>query len=485
MSMNTGSRVHTRARRIDPSLTLVLALASCTTDEGETVQRDSSPQVSVTSEPPGRGDAGSEQDVAATRDADVDGGSDALDGIWISESWQLALVAEHGVLHSYEFTDVSCLPYFELQYVGLDVPGLNGVGHFEQGQWVLELLGTSELRATAADALPPTCAMPDAGLQSDPELSFEVFWRTFDKMYSSFERRGVDWSRQYELQRARVSQETTNEELFEIACDTIAPMLDPHVAVSWGEQSCDSRPPPAWVDDAFIDAIMLRIDPESIGEDTTLTANGVVAYRWLDADVGYVFLPSMGGFAESPAEDVATAAAMADEIVSAFAEAKGLIIDIRFNGGGDDAIALEIANRFADEPRPALSVQTRQGDGWTPRRDYFVQPAGPRQFTQPVILMTSEFTLSAAETFTLAMGELPHVTLFGEVTRGGFSTMMYRNLPNGFGFTVPIDRVFAADGESYEAVGVTPDVAVEFDPQPFVAGEDPMVDAALAWFADH
>lgn len=482
MPMNTGARAHTRARGIAPSLTLALALASCTTDESEDTQLDSGrPRASSTSEPRSEGDT----DAASTLDADVDGGGEVLDGIWISEAWQLAFVAEAGRLFSYEFTDVSCLPYFELQYVGLDVPGLNGVGHFEQGQWVLEILGTSELRAAAADALPPVCAIADAGLRVDPELSFEVLWRSFDRMYSSFERRGVNWSQQYELQRSRVTQETTDEELFEIACDTIAPLRDPHVAVSWGEQSCDSSPPPEWVDDAFIDAIMLRIDPERVSEDTTLTANGVVAYRWLDADVGYVFLPSMGGFAESPAQDVAAAAAMADEVVTAFAEAKGLIIDIRFNGGGDDAIAFEIANRFADEPRLALSVQTRQGNGWTPRRDYFTHPAGPRQFTQPVILMTSEFTLSSAETFTLAMAELPHVTVFGEVTRGGFSTMMYRNLPNGFGFTVPFESVFAADGESYEAVGVTPDVAVEFDPQPFLAGEDPMLDAALAWFADH
>ncbi len=72
-----------------------------------------------------------------------------------------------------------------------------------------------------------------------------------------------------------------------------------------------------------------------------------------------------------------------------------------------------------------------------------------------------------------------YVPVLGETTRGGHSNMMIRNLPNGFGYSLPFERTFADDGVCYEGIGLTPDVPVAFDFERFVAGDDAMFDAAV------
>jgi carboxyl-terminal processing protease len=403
-----------------------------------------------------------------------------LAGTWISPGWNLALVGKEGVLEAYELTSSSCLPYATLAYDGLDIPELGGIGHFEQGELLVDLFGTAQIRALRADALPSTCDGGGTPMSDDPEVAFDVFFRTFDEMYSSFDLRGVDWSAQYDAQRSQVTAETTPAELFGVLCEMVAPLDDPHVIVAAGEATCDSKPPPAWVESEMLDQVIGSIESRIYGEGATLTGNELVAYRTLQNRVGYVFVPSMGGFAEAPAEDVELSGRAMDEVVAAFRDLDGVIVDVRFNGGGSDAISLALASRFADQRRLAFAFETRDGDGWTPRRNYYVERGGPAQFTKPVVVLTSKLSVSAAETFTLAMRALPHVTVVGETTSGGLSNMMLRNLPNGFGFSLPFERVFAPDGTVYEGIGLAPDVAQAFDPVAFVGGEDTMLDAAVA-----
>jgi carboxyl-terminal processing protease len=465
------NRTHHGQPRRRPGLGTLIALTLALSACGESAEAADPPDA-------GHMDAAMHSNAADTA-VPADAASTELDGTWLSDSWHLALVASSGVLRAYEFTSISCQTYLEVPYEGLAVPALDTVGYFDEGELVLPLLGSAELRSKPVAELPSVCADGGTPPSADPELNFEVLWRSFDEMYSSFDVRAVDWKAQYESLRAKVTPQTTQQELFSLACELTAPLQDPHVAISWGDESCDSKPPPEWLDDEMLAVILGRLDPQTIDEETHLVAGGLIAYRVLPNDVGYVFLPSMGGFAESMGESIEAAHAALDEIVTAFAPLKGMIVDVRFNGGGDDAHALSIASHFADRRRLAFSIQTRSGDDWTAAREYFTEPAGVAQFTKPVVLLTSALTLSAAETFTMAMRALPHVTVLGETTSGGHSNMMYRNLPNGFGFSLPFERTFAHDGVCYEGVGLTPEIDVRFDPDAFIAGEDTMLDRAL------
>ncbi|HEX3086211.1 MAG TPA: hypothetical protein VHP99_16885, partial [Pyrinomonadaceae bacterium] len=66
-------------------------------------------------------------------------------------------------------------------------------------------------------------------LNRDPEKNFEEFWQTFNNRYPFFEVRKVDWQKQYETCRAKVTSETSDDELFDILCQMLAPLNDGHV----------------------------------------------------------------------------------------------------------------------------------------------------------------------------------------------------------------------------------------------------------------
>ena len=79
---------------------------------------------------------------------------------------------------------------------------------------------------------------------SPPEKSFEALWQMFHDRYAFFELRGVDWKKQYETYRPRVSERTTDDELFKILCDMLTPLQDGHVTLKRkGKNFARNRPP--------------------------------------------------------------------------------------------------------------------------------------------------------------------------------------------------------------------------------------------------
>src|SRR5262245_66647461 len=74
------------------------------------------------------------------------------------------------------------------------------------------------------------CAkLASAMMDRDPERNFEALWKTFHNRYPFFELRKVDWSRQYETYRPKVTRDTSDDELFDILCQMLDPLDDGHV----------------------------------------------------------------------------------------------------------------------------------------------------------------------------------------------------------------------------------------------------------------
>jgi len=63
----------------------------------------------------------------------------------------------------------------------------------------------------------------------NPEKNFEELWKTFHNRYPFFELRNVNWKKQYDTYRPKVTRETSDDELFDIFCQMLAPLHDGHV----------------------------------------------------------------------------------------------------------------------------------------------------------------------------------------------------------------------------------------------------------------
>jgi hypothetical protein len=319
----------------------------------------------------------------------------------------------------------------------------------------------------------------------DPEGSFEELWRTFRDRYPFFELRKVDWARQYEIFRPRVTSATSDAELFELLCQMLAPLNDGHVELQarldGKRRRFVAEEKPRFYRE-FSDADIKALFKTS---ERTLIDNGFAPPARSDAWMlrysrserfGYLRILELEGVRKS---DLTAAL---DRIAGDFGELAGFMIDIRDCPGGEDSVAIAIVNRFCDRRRVAFHRKSKTGPGqddFTPLRTWYIEPQGAAQFTGPVVLLTCDAVFSGAEAFALAIRELPHVTIVGDHTNGVFSYTLDRTLPNGWTYCLSYQIYYSADMVCYEGKGVPADIELRNSRADIERGSDPLVVKAL------
>ena len=87
---------------------------------------------------------------------------------------------------------------------------------------------------------------------------------------------------------------------------------------------------------------------------------------------------------------------------------------------------------------------------------------------------------SAAETFVLAMREMPDVLTLGEATGGILSDALPKFLPSGIYFSLSNEEYRSVDGKVFERVGVPPDEELDvFSSSDRSSGRDSALERAL------
>ena len=169
-----------------------------------------------------------------------------------------------------------------------------------------------------------------------------------------------------------------------------------------------------------------------------------------------------------------------DEIRSAFRGTTGVILDIRQNGGGYDALALMIAGLFAEDEHVAFSKRVRvQGtDQFTEPRLFNVVPRENSLADKPLLVLIGPGTASGAEILVMATLPLQHARRVGTPTMGILSDTYMRELPNGWTVRLYSERYYTFDGGTFEATGLPPDVDVPFSLDDLDAGNDPVLETA-------
>lgn len=424
--------------------------------------------------------------------------SKALNGIWVSEGYGRILWIRNGEATTYDISGAGCIQ----RSAFFDVAG-NDVT-----RWTIELNDRGDqflYHANATvntysfvkiDALPGVC---DAGgLQTDDALeNFDYLWTLFNEHYAFFEERNVDWSALKNEYRSQVN----DDNLWEVATGMLSILSDDHVTIAdnagnefkAGQQMLYARFYEEYMEagepggdfTAYIQSeygkILTNINHAYLVSGFRTSANGKVSWGKLDDNIGYLQILEMNGFTAPYQFDqqVSTIRSVMNDVISDLSVCKKIVIDVRFNSGGLDRVSLEIAGRFSKQAIPVWKIRARNGQELTEPQSIMLQPTGATQM-QEIVVLTSNFTASAAETFTLAMKELPNVTLIGENTNGIFSTMLSKTLPNGWNVTLSNEYWTDQGNISYEVTGITPDIAAPFPSRADRDNEnDPVLEKAL------
>lgn len=307
---------------------------------------------------------------------------------------------------------------------------------------------------------------------SEPEENFEYLWQTFDRNYGIFGPKKVDWEALYKIYRPQVTPQTTDSQLFDIMANLLGHLNDNHVRLRSPERSFQS---------GILGSMKMEDFSLDLIKNTYLKGhyqqrmNDVYHFGWLSDSIGYFHF---GGFGR-----VGQSTDIIDEIIHEFKDAKGIIVDVRSNGGGDDRVGKLIADRFADQKRLYMTTYTRDGNAhndFTAAKYWYVEPAGAAHFTKPVILLTHRFSVSAAENFALAMRVLPHVTVVGDATSGVFADVYSDRLPNGWQFRCSYKLFVDQTGFCWEGIGVPADIRQTNTKQDIENSHDRVIDLAIA-----
>jgi len=399
------------------------------------------------------------------------------DGRWQMRGYGYYLEIDRGKVKSYQTTDTTWLESPDLAGTireGILKTAYSSFAVIRQGD-VLELKDTTTggiYRLQPATASPPkTGEAPDRG---DPNYNFEVFWQSFNENYAFFDLYGVDWKAAYNKYAAQVKPDLSEEALMELLAEMVQDLNDNHISLTNGEDEFSPyRGTPAWRE--RIRDVVQVIETKYV-PDIKYLSDERIRYGWLNDHIGYINLVAMAAD-ENTEASLDKLVPSLDKALKQLQTAKTIVLDVRFNEGGQDAVSLAYANRFADRKREVYSKQASVRDGEAARETRFIEPKGDASYSGKVVLLTSGVTESAAESFAQSMRQLPNVEIVGERTAGFFSDALTRILPNGGSFTLSNERYFGPDGQLLEGRGVAPDVTVPIE----LSLVDRQIDPALDW----
>ena len=418
-------------------------------------------------------------------------------GAWESDGYGYVFQAGEDTLRVFEATELSCLPGFVAARVPAEGDALAGYRLVDAPYTLMLVPGempermrvridgtASDIVLRKIDVAPSRCREPAV---DTPQSSFDVFAATWAEHYPFFELKRADWQAIVAANRPRITDSTAPAELFAVLQGMIEPFEDAHTYLSAPADSLrfgGQRLGPNRLARTEYAAARALVD-RHLQSGLRAWCNGQVEFGMLRPDVGYLRIRSFsqyvadGGFVEG----LAALHAALDTIFTGSDRWRGLVIDVRINGGGADPYGLAIASRLATAEYEAYAKQAWRGPGagWTPPQPSLVRPSERPGFRGPVVELTGILSVSAAETFTQALlGRRPAVVRVGEPTQGVFSDVLSRRLPNGWRFGLPNER-FVTDGRSYDGPGIAPDSLVPvFAPADLAAGRDRALETAMA-----
>jgi C-terminal processing protease CtpA/Prc len=149
---------------------------------------------------------------------------------------------------------------------------------------------------------------------------------------------------------------------------------------------------------------------------------------------------------------------------------KGMILDVRFNIGGESGIAFGILSRLTNRSLPAAKWKTRKylpafrawGDleEWHEDQQSDIQPSSGGCYTGPLAILIGAHTFSSAEDFLVPIAHSKRAILIGEKTAGSTGQPLRIILPGGGYCLICTIKSTFPDGTEFVGSGIEPDILI-------------------------
>lgn len=310
---------------------------------------------------------------------------------------------------------------------------------------------------------------PPASQPSPQELnrqSIEELKLAIDKDYSYRDLHQLDWDKLFKTHDARLKAARTPLQFAQEAAKMLGQNKDLHIWLQVGDEVVPS----------FRRSIQPNIGRNSLTKlvpGFTKRNETVSTGKFADG-IGYIMIRSWPG--ENPDQ-----LKPAFEALAEFAGAKGLIVDVRANGGGDEPLAQQFAGCFVDQPKVYGKNVIRIDGAFSQVFERRYSPSKDRpKYRGPVAVLSGPVVMSSCESFLLMMKQVPDCKLIGAKSYGSSGNPKPAELSNGVTVFLPSWKDLRMDGTCFEGEGIAPDIEVKAPPGAFEQA-DPVLAAALKW----
>jgi hypothetical protein len=395
-------------------------------------------------------------------------------GIWKSEKLQFYLEIKGNVFNRYQYTNLSCFN----GGAGF-LPSTGFVSDNKLSDYFPYFISDNQmnikrpqeslsLNLVKIKKLPYACK----GQPVDTILSnFYIFWQTINELYNFSHIEKNTWSTIFKEQLPtlidldmRLFESRSEEDIFLITKleEILYQISDPHLLLIapsvkksvFGDSSKNK------FDDIYYNRKRLdRWLDEQIksikGESKWLANKNIVVIEV--GQILYINIIKLNSLGNSSLYDLSAIQNLKSAekfILNKLTNHSKVIIDLRFNDGGSVDAANKLSSIFTNLEQNVTFIQIEKD---TPLK---VLSGNDGTGIKPLCLtvLTSHFTASAAEYLTLNLLQSGGVSI-GEKTRGAFSPMILKSLPNNWILGIPPFNTYDQFEQPLpENKGITPDI---------------------------
>jgi len=314
------------------------------------------------------------------------------------------------------------------------------------------------------------CNMADE-YNTSPRKNFDALWKILDENYCFFDYKGVDWDKVYDEYSPKIDESMHEYKLFQVMSDMVNELKDGHINLNSPFLFSSYE---GWYTEHPSNFNWGILNNQYLVDAARGGNYDEIRYiRLAGNHIGYIYY---GNFRESILETEL------DSIFSSFEHCKGLIIDVRDNGGGSLTNSDRLASRFLEEKILCGYIQHKTGKGhheFSNPYPIHLKPSHSTLWLKPVIVLTNRRCYSAANNFISKIRELPNVRILGGSTGGGSGFPFTSELPNGWSIRFSTSPILDVNMQHTE-FGIEPDIEVELLTKDTERGRDTLVETAIS-----
>ncbi len=178
----------------------------------------------------------------------------------------------------------------------------------------------------------------------------------------------------------------------------------------------------------------------------------IISVKAIELKPGYNYI-RLSQFSGSTTKELEAAL---DKMESAEVPVKGLVLDLRNNGGGLLNQAIQVTDLFLEDGK-ILSIKGRN------KKNTKVYMATPDEDIRsyPLVVLINGGSASASEIVAGALQDQKRALILGTTSFGKGSVQTVETLRDGSGVKLTIARYFTPNGRSIQAKGIEPDIVLK------------------------